>query len=143
MLHTMRFLIDTHIYVWYAKERENLSPNVIALINDYENEILVSSETMKELVVLWNKKPQFRRWWKTPLEIIRDIEDEYGFRILYLHKEHYEQYARLQINEAQEHYDPSDHLIISQAICNGVPLISNDSKFPFYRKQGLELIENN
>ena len=138
----MRFLIDTHIYVWYAKERENLSPNVIALINDYENEILVSSETMKELVVLWNKKPQFRRWWKNPLEIIRDIEDEYGFRILYLHKEHYEQYARLQINEAQEHYDPSDHPSISPAICPGIPLNSHDSKFPFYRKQGLDLIEN-
>lgn len=74
--------------------------------------------------------------------MINAVEREYYFNILYLHKEHYEQYARLQINEAQEHYDPSDHLIISQAICNGIPLISNDSKFPFYRNQGLDLIEN-
>ena len=56
-------------------------------------------------------------------------------------KEHYERYARLEINEAQEHYDPSDHLI-SHALCNGIPLISDDEKFPFYRGQGLELIEN-
>ena len=41
-----------------------------------------------------------------------------------------------------EHYDPSDHIIISHALCNGMPLISDDDKFPFYRGQGLELIEN-
>ena len=137
----MRYLIDTHIFVWYAKERENLSRNVVAILKDYENDICISSETLKELVVLWNKKPNFRRWWKTPLEMINSVEAQ-GIRILYLHKEHYEMYAKLQINEAQEHYDPSDHLIIAHAITNGIPLISDDSKFPFYRKQGLELIEN-
>ena len=138
----MRYLIDTHIFVWYAKERENLSHDVLAILEDYENEICMSSESLKELVVLWNKKPNFQRWWKSPLAMLRTIEDICGFHILYLHKEHYETYARLQINEPQEHYDPSDHLIISHAITNRMPLISNDEKFPFYRNQGLELIEN-
>ena len=138
----MRYLIDTHIFIWYAKEPENLSPDILALFENYENEFFVSSETLKELVVLWNKKPNIRRWWKSSLELIRSVEDYYGFKVLYLHKEHYETYARLEINEAQEHYDPSDHLIISHAICNRMPLISDDAKFPFYRKQGLELIEN-
>jgi len=50
--------------------------------------------------------------------------------------------AKMEINEAQEHYDPSDHVIISQAITMKLPLISSDEKFPFYRRQGLELIEN-
>ena len=138
----MRYLIDTHIFVWYAKERENLSRDVLAILEDYENEICMSSESLKELVVLWNKKPNFQRWWKSPLSMLRTIEDICGFHILYLHKEHYETYARLQINEAQEHYDPSDHLIISHAITNRMPLISNDEKFPFYQNQGLELIAN-
>lgn len=31
---------------------------------------------------------------------------------------------------------------LSHALCNGIPLISDDDKFPFYRGQGLELIEN-
>ena len=138
----MRYLIDTHIFIWYARERENLSQDVQAILDDYESEIFVSSETLKELVILWNNKPHIRRWWKSPLDLIRSVEDEYGFKVMYLHKEHYETYARLEINEAQEHYDPSDHLIISHAICNRMPLISDDAKFPFYRKQGLELIEN-
>ena len=138
----MRFLIDTHIFIWYAKERDNLSRDVISLVEDYDNQVYLSSESLREFVLLRNSKPHIRKWWKTPTDMINAVERIYGIQILYLHKEHYETYARLQINEAQEHYDPSDHLIISHAICNGIPLISEDTKFPFYRGQGLELIEN-
>lgn len=139
----MRYLIDTHIFVWYAKEQEKLSRNILAILDDYSNDICVSSESLKELVSLWNTKPHFRRWWKSAYDLIRSIEDTYGFRILYLHKEHFETYAKLQINEAQIHHDPSDHLIISHALTNDIPLISADSKFIFYCNQGLQLIGNN
>ena len=138
----MRYLIDTHIFIWYAKEQENLSRDVLRILEDYENQIYLSGESLREFVLLWNSKPNIRRWWKSPQDMIRAVEEDAQFTILYLHKEHYETYARLQINEAQGHYDPSDHLIISHAICNGLPLISDDRKFPFYRRQGLELIEN-
>ena len=138
----MRYLIDTHIFIWYLKERENLSRDVISILEDYDNQIYLSAESLREFVLLWNSKPHIRRWWKTPQDTIRSVEEDARFEILYLHKEHYDRYARLQINEAQEHYDPSDHLIISHALCNGMPLISDDAKFPFYRGQGLELIEN-
>ena len=137
----MRYLIDTHIFIWFAKDRDMLSRDVLAILEDYENQICLSAESLREFVILWNNKPHIRRWWKSPQDMIRDVEDHY-FQILYLHKEHYEQYARLEINEAQKHYDPSDHIIISHALCNGIPLISDDDKFPFYRGQGLELIEN-
>jgi PIN domain nuclease of toxin-antitoxin system len=138
----MRYLIDTHIFIWYAKERENLSRDVLAILEDYENQIYLSAESLREFVLLWNNKPNIRRWWKTPEDMIRSVEEDTQFNILYLHKEHYDRYARLQINEAQEHYDPSDHLIISHALCDGLTLISDDDKFPFYRGQGLDLIEN-
>ena len=38
--------------------------------------------------------------------------------------------------------DTSDHVIISHAITNRIPLISDNGKFDFYRNQGLELILN-
>ena len=72
--------------------------------------------------------------------MIESVEKEFNIGVQYLHKEHYETYARLQINEAQEHYDPADHLIISHAICNKMPLISDDRKFPFYRNDMIEKI---
>lgn len=138
----MRYLIDTHIFIWYAKEQENLTPDVAALFDDYENSFCVSSETIRELILLWNRKPDVRKWWSSPLELIRSVEEEYGVSVLYLHKEHYETYSRLRINEVQEHYDPSDHLIISHALTNKMPLISADTRFPWYRNQGLDLIYN-
>lgn len=43
-------------------------------------------------------------------------------------------------------YDPSALQVItsfiSHALYNGIPLVCDYDKFPFYRKQGLELIEN-
>ena len=50
--------------------------------------------------------------------------------------------ADLNINTAQNHKDPSDHIIIAQAIAHRMTLISADGKFPFYRNQGLDLVEN-
>ena len=138
----MRYLLDTNIFIYLVIDPNQLSRDVKAILDDYENQIYLSAESLREFVLLWNSKPHIRRWWKTPQDMIRSVEEEAHFQILYLHKEHYERYARLEINEAQEHYDPSDHLIISHALCNGIPLISDDDKFPFYRGQGLELIEN-
>ncbi len=138
----MRLLIDTHIFLWYAKKRDRLSRNVKALIEDLGNQVYVSAESLREFVLLWKNKKDIQRLWQSPQEMIRAVEDVYDFQILYLKKEQYEQYAHLRPNEAQAHYDPSDHMIIAHAICNRLPLISADEKFPFYREQGLELIDN-
>lgn len=47
----MRYLIDTHIFIWYAKEPENLSPDILALFENYENEFFVSSETLVTILI--------------------------------------------------------------------------------------------
>ena len=138
----MRILIDTHIFIWYSKVQSNLSRDVYAMLQDFEKEICISGESVRELIALWNHKQYIKNWWKSPVDIINSIVDDCNFTILYLKKEHYDTYARLQINVADNHFDPSDHLIISHAICNHIPLISDDAKFKFYRNQGLQLIEN-
>ena len=79
-------------------------------------------------------------WWDT--FSIRISLSDYNIRIIQPDMEVMRTLAKMEINEAQEHYDPSDHVIISQAITMKLPLISSDEKFPFYRRQGLELIEN-
>jgi len=50
------------------------------------------------------------------------------------------QYLSLQIDE--NHKDMNDHLIISQAISDKIPLISSDNKFPFYETQNLKFVFN-
>ena len=40
------------------------------------------------------------------------------------------------------HKDPSDHVIIAHAMTLGMPLISSDTRFEFYRRHGLDFIFN-
>ena len=40
------------------------------------------------------------------------------------------------------HNDPSYHVIIAQAMAMKMPLISDDNRFPDYKNEVLELIEN-
>lgn len=57
-------------------------------------------------------------------------------------KEHMKTYAKMEINEAQGHKGPSDHVIIAHTITEHLPLISSDTRFEFYRNQGFDLIFN-
>ena len=138
----MRYLIDTHIFIWYAKEQSNLSSNVISILDDYESELLMSMESVRELIVAYRVKPLLRKYWVKSTMMIDSIQNEYGIRIVQPDMEVMRTMAKLQINEVENHYDPSDHVIISQAITMSLPLISSDRKFPFYTRQGLDLIFN-
>ena len=138
----MRFLIDTHIFIWYAKEQDRLSFDIADILGDYANDLLISMESVRELIVAYRSKPLLRKYWKTPTDMIDSIQRDYGIRIVQPDMEVMRTLANLDINISDGHYDPSDHIIISQAITLGVPLISGDHKFPFYTNQGLDLIYN-
>ncbi len=138
----MRYLLDTNIFIYSVIDPDNLSRDVRAIIEDYDNTFCISAESAKELVVAYRSKGLGNKKWKTPEAMVRAIEDDYGIVILPIAKEHVLTYSRLQLNEAQGHKDPSDHIIIAQAITEKMPLISSDTRFPFYRNQGLELIFN-
>lgn len=138
----MRYLLDTHIFIWYAKEQDKLTPDVAAIVFDYENELLMSMESVKELVVLYRTKKLFKHYWPSSTKMIDSIQQQYGIRIIQPDMEVMRTMAKLDINEAEEHNDPSDHVIISQAITMRLPLISSDHKFPYYMKHGLELVYN-
>ena len=104
--------------------------------------LCMSIESVRELIVAYNNKGLCAKRWKSAREMVVAIEKEYFIKILPLKKEHMLTYARLVLNEEQGHKDPSDHVIISQAITEHLPLISSDTRFEFYREQGLDFIYN-
>ena len=134
----MRYLIDTNIFIHMATDRDLLSRNVSVILGDYENLIYISTESLRELVVHYNNKALLQKYWKTKYDMLRSITEEYGLQILPLTQDVMYTYAKMNIY----HNDPSDHVIISQAIAMKMPLISDDKRFPEYRNEGLELIEN-
>lgn len=138
----MRYLIDTNIFVYLSTDAECLSKDVVALIQAPEVVLYISSESVRELIVGYRNKGLCSKRWKSIEDMVNAIEKDFYIKILPLKKEHMQTYAKLEINEAQGHKDPSDHVIISHAITEHLPLISSDTRFDFYRNQGLDLIFN-
>ena len=137
-----RILLDTCIVLYLILERDRLNIDVEALLSDYDNQLCVSMESVKELIVAYRRKGIGRKIWKKEEDIIQMIKDDLCIQILPIREEHIRTYARLTINEAQGHNDPSDHIIIAHAITEHIPLVSSDHKFDFYIKQGLDYICN-
>lgn len=134
----MRFLADTNIFVYYATDQQRLSRDVFALLTNYDNLIYISNESLRELIVHYNNKTLLRQFWSSKEQMLREITEKYCFQILPLTPDVMYTYGKMSL-----YYNaPSDHVIIAQAITIQMPLISDDNKFPPYRKEGLELIEN-
>lgn len=138
----MRVLLDTCIFIHLATDMEMLSKDVLSIIDDYYNTLFVSAETIRELIIQFNNGKLVSKFWKTADEMVDSIKNDYYISILPLKEEHMRTYSNLRINTAQDHKDPSDHVIIAHAITEHLPLITEDSKFEFYKNQGLDLILN-
>jgi PIN domain nuclease of toxin-antitoxin system len=136
----MRYLIDTNIVLYFTFEKDSLSKEILEVLTDYENSIYISSESVKELIHLFQIDKIRTRKWKSAQDILHTIEHELGYAINYVKKEHLLTMARLEL--APKHNDPADHIIIAQAISEKIPLISSDRKFEQYRKQKLNFIYN-
>ena len=134
-------MLDTCAIIDLLTDMETLGKGAMALIDDPENVLFASAESMRELVVHFNNKRLLNRYFKTSTEVLKAVETELDIEFLPVRRNVGYQYSRLTINEAEDHRDPSDHMIISHAITERMPLLSSDEKFPFYRAQGLDLIE--
>ena len=135
----MRYLIDTNVFIRIIKDY-NIPDDTKDILENYENMIYVSSESIKEFIHLVQigkvvPKKEFRSF-----DIFDLVTNTFGFDVKYVAKEHLQRLAKLDLVDG--HNDPSDRLIIAQALTEKMPLISSDTKFPKYRKQGLDLIVN-
>jgi PIN domain nuclease of toxin-antitoxin system len=123
-----------------TEDKYYLSREVVSLLEDYSNQFYISSESVKELLHLFQTRKIGNRVWKNARDIVDSIENEWNITIKYVKKEHLVTFATL--DKVANHNDPSDRLIIAQAITEKIPLISSDGKFEHYRKQNLQFIYN-
>lgn len=137
----MRILLDTCVIIDWLTDTDPFDDSVWDILNDPENRLYISAETQRELIVSFNNKRFLTRFWKTAEEMLLSIKQEADIDTLPITERTMLTYSRLLINEIQDHRDPSDHVIISHAITEKLTLLSSDEKFPFYRSQGLDLIE--
>lgn len=140
----MRYYLDTNILVFLVTgNTDELTTGVRGILEDYGNVLLTSSECVHELMHLCqidrleaSRSKQSLYQASDVLEWLRELD----IKIVYVAEKHLECYSNLSI--PGDHHDPTDRLIIAQAISDRIPLISSDRKFERYVKLGLEFIFN-
>lgn len=123
----MKYLLDTHILIWWAENNRKLKPEYKEIIADGDNMIFVSVVSVWEVII------------KTKLKKIRlktsidKIISRYGFQVLDIKLEHV-----LELNKLKDyHKDPFDRLLITQSRIEGLTLLTDDKLINQYFKRNI------
>lgn len=128
-----RYLLDTCVLIWLLNENERIK-ELAEDINYYQGDYAISVESIKEFIYLIQSG-----------KINTDIT--FDELINALNKKQisiygYDKYTLKTLSELpffKNHSDPSDRVIIAQAIADKRILITGDLKFENY--QGLQLVK--
>ena len=122
----MKLLLDTHIFIWYVTDIKRLSATVGALVDDGNNEILLSTASIWEMAIKHNTgKLSFSLPFKVFIQQQLSFND---FKILDINLDHIDVVAALPLH----HRDPFDRLLVAQAMVERLPILSADSAFDAY-----------
>jgi PIN domain nuclease of toxin-antitoxin system len=121
----MKYLIDTHTFLWFNEINSEISSKAKEIIENIENEIYISMASLWEISIKVNLGKLFIN--NDFESILEDINDE-GIIILPINFPH------ICINNKlpQFHKDPFDRIIISQALSENFNIISKDAIFDKY-----------
>lgn len=121
----MRYLIDTHVFIWFVENSPNLPQTIIDLIEDENSDIFISIVSLWEISIKnsMGKLPLNRKF-----EEVIDVLNDNLIQILPLKFAH-----TLENNQLPFHHrDPFDRIIVSQAIVENIDFISADAAFDNY-----------
>ncbi len=132
----MKYLLDTHVFIWFMMKPEKISDRVLNILKDEDADISISTISFWEIAIKYQCK-KIRLGKINPLHLPH-IAEQYNFNLL--NPEPYDYVSISQIPIKENHHDPFDRMLIQQAIRNNLVLLSKDEKFPQYEENGLQLI---
>lgn len=121
----MRYLLDTHTYLWFRSAPRALPVSVLRLLTDTSHEILISIATPWELAI----KTGIGKLNAAGLLVdFESRETAAGFVIAAITTTHAIRSGLL----PNHHKDPFDRLLAAQALDLRIPLVSRDQVFDLY-----------
>lgn len=131
----MRYLLDTHTFLWTASRSKRLPKKARRAIEDADNLIFVSA------VSFWEIATKFRRG-RLDLDGLQPIDFVEKAAAMEIEVIHLEPEEAATVNNLIEdtHFDPFDRMLIWQAIQRKLTLISRDPEFRKFEPDGLKLI---
>ena len=132
----MKYLIDTHVFIWALMDVKKISKKVISILENVENEVYISPVSFWEMAIKYQSKKLELRG----INILHlpHIAEEFDFEVL--SPEPYDYVNVGTVPQKENHHDPFDRMLIQQAIRNNMVLLSADSKFQQYEENGLQLM---
>ena len=126
----MRILLDTHIALWAIADTAKLSNEVIELLESNENQVFYSVASVWEIAIKHRIKPK-----QMPIseEAFVELCENTGFTRLPIEAEHtFFLKTLVRPEDAPKHNDPFDRMLLAQAKCEELKLITHDSMLPYY-----------
>ena len=121
----MKYLIDTHIFLWFVENSVKLRQNAKNIIEDKNSEIFISIASLWEISI---KTSSGKLQIKGTFESIKDDLQGNLIEILPIEFAHTVENNKLPFH----HRDPFDRIIIAQAIVENLNFISADAVFDDY-----------
>ena len=131
----MKYLLDTHTFLWTLFDTSRLPKKVMALLENSRNDVYVSTVSFWEISLKYSIG-------KLSLEnVLPDELPHYarqsGFEIANINEKIVSTFYRL---PKSAHCDPFDRLLIWQAINSEMVVITKDDKFDNYFSAGLKTV---
>jgi PIN domain nuclease of toxin-antitoxin system len=122
----MKVLLDTHTFIWFMLDHPSLSQHAASLIEDPDNEVLISIATLWEMAI---KISLGKLHLAKPFgQLIPDQLQKNDFTLLPIEVSHLTQVITL----PWHHRDPFDRLMIAQSLAEELPMLSRDVVFDDY-----------
>lgn len=126
----LRILLDTHIALWAIADTGKLSNEVIRLLESKDNEVFYSVASVWEVAIKHKVRPE-----QMPVseEAFVDLCEKTGFTQLSIETSHIFALKTLgRSANAPKHNDPFDRMLLAQAKCEGLKLMTHDLMIPYY-----------
>ena len=121
----MKFLLDTHVLLWAAGQPERLSAATRRLLSTPHHELLFSAASLWEIAI---KKTLGRDDFRVEPRLLRRSLLDNGYVELPVTSQH-----AVGIDSLPPlHKDPFDRLLLSQALSEGVTLLTADEQLARY-----------
>jgi PIN domain nuclease of toxin-antitoxin system len=122
----MKLILDTHTFIWWATSSDKLSSNVLALLNNADNQLILSLASVWEMQI----KCQIGKLQlgKSVPTLVANQQENNHLLVLPIDLSHV--YALE--NLPGVHKDPFDRIIVAQAVVENLPIITIDPLFDRY-----------
>ena len=122
----MKYLLDTHVWLWAFTGQSKLGPKTNRILSSGNSELYLSAVTSWEITIKWSLQRLVLL--DRPGQLIAQSLRENGLLSLPVKHEHAWRLGDL----ARHHHDPFDRLLVAQAIHEGMVLITADPQLRNY-----------